>query len=183
MDPLQVERDPSAIQYRNAQVFLAGKPLGLWDSYGLSKYRLGTGSISEDARGRWYLNVTIKLQKQPRLAPAAIGKAVALDLNLRRAATSDAVLLEFEPHHRLLEEKIARAQRAKKPELVRALCAKAANRRKDQHHKHSTALVRKYDAILRRPCEFPCPGKDTDGPVRARCRLGDVANHAPVQMR
>ena len=138
----------SAIQYRNGQVFLAGKPLGLWDSYGLSKYRLGTGSISEDARGRWYLNVTLKVQKPPGPATAAIGKAVALDLNLRRAATSDAVLLEFEQHHRRLEEKIARAQRAKKPERVRALCAKAANRRKDQHHKHSTALVRQYDAIF-----------------------------------
>ena len=31
---------------------------------------------------------------------------------------------------------------------VRARCAKAANRRKDQHHKHSTALVRQYDAIF-----------------------------------
>ena len=138
----------SAIQYRNGQVFLAGKPLGLWDSYGLSKYRLGTGSISEDARGRWYLNVTVKVQKQLKPAAAAIGKAVALDLNLRSAATSDGLLLELEQHYRILEEKIARAQRANKPKLVRALSAKAANSRKDQHHKHSTALVRKYDTIF-----------------------------------
>jgi putative transposase len=138
----------SAIQYRNGQVFLAGKPLGLWDTYGLSNYRLGSGSLSEDARGRWYLNVTVKVQKQARPATAALGKTVALDLNLHSVATSDADLLEFEQHHRILEEKIVRAQRAKKPKLVRALCAKAANRRKDQHHKHSTALVRRYDAIF-----------------------------------
>jgi IS605 OrfB family transposase len=138
----------SAIQYRNGQVFLAGKPLGLWDSYGLSSYRLGSGSISEDARGRWYLNVTVKVRKQHGPSAAAIGKAVALDLNLRSAATSDAVLLGFQQHHRVLEGKIARAQRAKKPKLVRSLCAKVANRRKDQHHKHSTALARNYGAIF-----------------------------------
>lgn len=42
----------SAIRYRNGQVHLAGVPLSLWDSYGLSHYELGAGNLSEDARGR-----------------------------------------------------------------------------------------------------------------------------------
>ena len=59
----------SAICYRNGQVHLAGVPLSLWDSYGLSQYKLGAGNLSEDARGRWYLNVTVKVKKQPLPAP------------------------------------------------------------------------------------------------------------------
>src|SRR5690554_6773322 len=31
----------SAIRYRNGQVWYAGQPLGLWDSYGLADYELG----------------------------------------------------------------------------------------------------------------------------------------------
>ena len=31
----------------------------LWDSYGLSKTNLGAGNISEEARGRWYLNLYV----------------------------------------------------------------------------------------------------------------------------
>jgi hypothetical protein len=46
----------SAIRYRNGQVFIASTPLSLWDSYGLSRYELGAGCISEDARGRWYFH-------------------------------------------------------------------------------------------------------------------------------
>jgi hypothetical protein len=42
----------SAIRYRNGQVYCAGTPLSLWDSYGLAGHDLGAGNISEDARGR-----------------------------------------------------------------------------------------------------------------------------------
>ena len=34
----------------------------LWDSYGLGQYKLRAGSLSEDSRGRWYLNVAVKVQ-------------------------------------------------------------------------------------------------------------------------
>ena len=53
----------SAISYKNGQVVFNGKPLSLWDSYGLKDYEyrtlgpkggeLGSGAISQDARGRW----------------------------------------------------------------------------------------------------------------------------------
>jgi len=42
----------SALQYKGGQVHLAGVPLPLWDSYGLSRYELGGGGLSEDARGQ-----------------------------------------------------------------------------------------------------------------------------------
>ena len=40
----------------------AGHKLNLWDSYGLGQYELRAGSFSEDSRGRWYLNVAMKVQ-------------------------------------------------------------------------------------------------------------------------
>ena len=52
--------------YRNGQVKFCGLRLGLWDSYGLSKYELRAGSISQDARGRWYLNVAVEVEAQPQ---------------------------------------------------------------------------------------------------------------------
>ncbi|MEB0033307.1 transposase, partial [Undibacterium sp. RTI2.1] len=72
----------SALSYRNGQLWMSGidTPLCLWDSYGLAKYHLGVGSISEDARGRWYINITVKVARQ---APVE-GKAdVGIDLGLK----------------------------------------------------------------------------------------------------
>ncbi|WP_188130997.1 hypothetical protein [Paraburkholderia panacisoli] len=51
------------MRYRNGQVFFAGTALSLWDSYGLANHDLGAGNISEDARGRWYINFTVKVKK------------------------------------------------------------------------------------------------------------------------
>ncbi len=68
----------SAIRYRNGQLFFAGTPRSLRDSYGLSKYELGAGNISEDARGRWYLDVTIKVKKTPKPATGKSSSPSAL---------------------------------------------------------------------------------------------------------
>lgn len=76
----------SALRYRNGQLWLSGldKPLSLWDSYGLADYALGAGSISEDARGRWYINITIKVKK----AEGGKGKAdCGIDLGLQSLVT------------------------------------------------------------------------------------------------
>ena len=79
--------EASAIRYKGGQVWYCGRPLCLWDSYGLADYKLGTGSFSEDTRGRWYLNVTVRVAKPE---PRQTGTAVGLDLGLEDfLATSD----------------------------------------------------------------------------------------------
>ncbi|HRO57876.1 MAG TPA: transposase [Burkholderiaceae bacterium] len=139
----------SAIAYRNGQVFLAGHPLSLWDSYGLADYELGAGNLSEDARGRWYLNVAVKVKKQPRAAANLSGSALGIDLGLKElAAGSDGLKVQAQRFYRDLEPKLAIAQRAGKKARVRALHAKIANRRKDHLHKLSTSLVRQHAAIF-----------------------------------
>ncbi|MCP3721998.1 transposase [Paraburkholderia sp. CNPSo 3272] len=139
----------SAIRYRNGQVFFSGKPLSLWDSYGLADYELGTGNLSEDARGRWYLNVTIKVKKRPKPPTGLVGRSVGIDLGLKDfAATSDAEVFSLDKPYRKYEEALAVAQRAGKKERVRAIHSIIRNSRKDQLHKLSTAFVEEYDVIF-----------------------------------
>jgi putative transposase len=138
----------SALRYRNGQLFLSGieQPLSLWDSYGLSNYQLGAGNISEDARGRWYINLTVKVGKPPK----TIGKdAVGIDLGLKDfAALSTGQVIEAECFYRDLEPALAVSQRARKKVRTRALHAKIANRRKDYLHQLSARLIKEHGAIF-----------------------------------
>ena len=90
----------SAISYRNGQVQFSGLgPLSLWDSYGLSSFELGAGSFSEDARGRWYLNISVKVRQTPT---ATSGQVLGIDLGLKTAATaSNGARLTAKHYHRL----------------------------------------------------------------------------------
>ncbi len=56
----------AGVKLVNGQIRFCGEYfMGLWDSYGLSKYELGTGSFAEDARGRWYFTATVKVEVKP----------------------------------------------------------------------------------------------------------------------
>lgn len=141
----------SAIRYRNGQVWVSGidKPLSLWDSYGLADYELGAGSISEDARGRWYLNLCVTVVTKPRDVALEATDALGVDLGLKDFMTpSTGAAVTAQRFYRDLEPQLAVAQRAGKKDRVRALHAKIANRRKDFLHQLSTAQVRQYRAIF-----------------------------------
>jgi IS605 OrfB family transposase len=140
----------SAIRYRNGQVFLGKQALGLWDSYGLANYELGPGNISQDARGRWYLNVTVMVKKAPvDLSSDVKACALGIDLGLNSLmADSNGNFVEAQRFYRGLEKKLAVAQRAHRKARVRALHAKIVNRRKDALHKLSTAQVHAHRAIF-----------------------------------
>jgi IS605 OrfB family transposase len=138
----------SALTYRAGQVHFMGVPIGLWDSYGLSAYELGAGSFSEDARGRWYLNITVRTLRPEKRALSGI-KDLGIDLGLRDfTATSEGDKVAAEQFYRDLEPAIAQAQRAGKKARSRSLHAKIKNRRKDFLHKLSTRLVAEHGAIF-----------------------------------
>jgi len=122
-------------------------PLSLWDSYGLADYELGSGNISEDARGRWYINISVWVKPKQSVGTADLG----IDLGLKSlAAFSDLALenVEAKKFYRHMEDRLATAQRAKKKRQVRTIHAMIANRRRDHHHQLSTLLVRQYGAIF-----------------------------------
>jgi IS605 OrfB family transposase len=139
----------SGINFANGQIRYGKVWLSLWDSHGLKDYHLGPGSISEDSRGRWYINLCATLKQKPMQQMSLFNESTAIDLGLKEfAATSDGAVVEAQQHYRELEDQLAIAQRANKKDRVKAIHAKIANRRKDFHHKLSTKLASGYGAIF-----------------------------------
>ena len=133
-----------AVVYKAGQIRFAGKLLSLWDSYGLSEYELRGGSLSADARGRWYLNVVVHFEAKQNQGRSSVG----IDLGLKECAVaSDGKRIEGR-FYRKLEQKLGIAQRAGKKGRARAIHAKISNQRKDMLHKFSTSLVSENAAIF-----------------------------------
>jgi IS605 OrfB family transposase len=133
-----------ALQYKAGQIAFAGQRFSLWDSYGLADYELRAGSFSQDSRGRWYLNVVVKVQAVPTAGTASVG----IDLGLKEAAVASTGERIEGRFYRKLECKLGIAQRAHKKQRVRAIHAKIANQRKDLLHQFSSKLVKANAAIF-----------------------------------
>jgi len=133
-----------AIQFKNGQIHHNGTYFKIWDSYGLSKYKLRSGSFNEDSRGRWYINIAVEDNHEISSGKSSVG----IDLGLKDCATtSDGEKLTGK-WFRCWQERLACAQRAKKKKRIRAIHAKIANQRKDAQHKFSRELVNKNAAIF-----------------------------------
>ncbi|MDM1323475.1 RNA-guided endonuclease InsQ/TnpB family protein [Acinetobacter pseudolwoffii] len=135
-----------AIKYADGYVQYGKQKFKLWDSYGISKYSVRTGSFVEDSRGRWYVCLVVDSSKQNK--PTAT-KAIGIDLGLKDVATcSDGTVISNPKFYRNYEQKLGIAQRARNKKRVRALHAKIANCRKDHLHKASTLLVKENALIV-----------------------------------
>ncbi|MEQ0777162.1 transposase [Paraburkholderia tropica] len=137
-----------ALTYRKGQLRFNGINISLWDSYGLSKYELKAGSFNEDSRGRWYLNVSVKMRVEQSRVPDG-ASVLGIDLGLKTlAAYSDGTSFNPSKWYRDSEGALGIAQRARKKKRVRAIHARIANQRKDAIHKETSALVKKHAAIF-----------------------------------
>jgi putative transposase len=135
----------AGVKLVNGQIRYCGEFFGLWDSYDLSKYELGTGSFSQDARGRWYFNTTVKVE----VKPSEGRKSVGIDLGLKTTATcSDGEKLERKRIADEFAEHLAKAQRANKTRLIKTIHARIKNKRNDAIHKFTTAMTKNYGAIF-----------------------------------
>jgi len=135
----------AGIKYINGQIRFCGKFFGLWDSYGLSKYELGAGSFSQDARGRWYFNVTVKAAAKPSEGTVSVG----IDLGLKTTATcSDGFALERRRITDEFAQQLATAQRANKTKQIKSIHARIKNSRNDAIHKFTTHIATNYGAIF-----------------------------------
>jgi putative transposase len=138
----------SAIKYRNGLLRFHGIDIGLWDSYGLSKYELLSGSFNEDSRGRWYVNIAVKVQVEEKRVPDG-ATSIGIDLGLKTMATySDGTTFDMPRWYRQSEQRLGIAQRANKKRRVKSIHAKIANQRKDAIHKETSALIKKHAAIF-----------------------------------
>lgn len=134
-----------SVKWVNGQFRYFGNYFKVWDTYGLSKYKFKAGSFSEDSRGRWYLNVVVEVPVEPSKGTTSVG----VDLGLKTTATcSDGTTLENNRFYRGLEQKLAKAQRARKKRLVQTIHAKIKNRRKDAIHKFTDRLTKEHGCVI-----------------------------------
>ncbi|MDD4978764.1 MAG: transposase [Gallionella sp.] len=135
----------AGIKLVGGQIRFCGQHFGVWDSYGLSNYELGTGSFSQDARGRWYFNTTVQVEAKPSTGT----KSVGIDLGLKATATcSDGEKLERRYITNEFAAQLGIAQRANKAHRVKAIHAKIKNFRQDAIHKFTTSMVENYGAVF-----------------------------------
>lgn len=107
--------------------------------------KIKCGSISQDARGRWYLSLYCEVVERRLAGNAAIG----IDLGQKTFATgSNGKKYDTGRWYRKLERKLSQAQRAKKKKLTKTTHAKIANKRKDDLHKLSDCLVKENGLIV-----------------------------------
>ena len=132
-----------AAAFNNSTIRFAGHSFRIWDSYGLGAYAFRAGCFAEDACGRWYFCINVKVKAKPDTA----GQPIGIDMGLREAAVASNGLRCSSHWYRRLEEKIAIAQRARHKARVGRLHAKGKNCRKDAQHKFSTAVVRSASAV------------------------------------
>ena len=118
------------ISFKNGQVYHNKQYFNIWDSYGLSQYRFKSGSFSEDAQGRWYFNVAVDVA----LTPTTGTQSVGIDLGCKETATDSNGEGIKGREYRQLEEKLGIAQRANKPQRIKAIHAKIKHRRQDTLH-------------------------------------------------
>ncbi len=105
------------------------------------------GSFNQDARGRWYINMAVEIEDG--LYPRCEGQAVGIDLGLKSLVTlSNGERVEAPRNFRLMEQKLRRAQRARKVRLLRSISAKIANSRRDHLHKTSARIALAHETII-----------------------------------
>ena len=107
---------------------------------------LKAGSFSQDALGRWFINVTVEREC---VTDDNEGPVVGIDLGLKELATlSTGEKIAAPKFYRSTETKLATAQRAKKSKRVKRIHLKAKNRRKDFLHQASSRLSKQFGLIF-----------------------------------
>lgn len=134
----------NSVQIKGDRVFYLGHGYKMWLSRPIEG-RVLTGAFSQDARGRWYVNVVCEVSKE---AHPNLGSEVAGDLGLKSAATfNDGRVIQNSRAFSSIETKLAKAQRAGKKNQVKKLHAKAKNQRLDYLHKETTKIAETYETI------------------------------------
>jgi transposase len=108
--------------------------------------KIKCGSLNQDSKGNWFVNLVCET---PEKSVAKTGKSIGVDLGLKtQLSCSDSSKFERENLTKKYEEKLAKAQRAKKKKLVTNLHTKIKNVRKDWSHKVTTKLIKENDKIF-----------------------------------
>lgn len=102
------------------------------------------GSFSQDARGRWYINLQCERATQQGIGTEEVG----IDLGLKtKLALSNGAKYDRENLTKKYEERLAVAQRAGHQKQAKKIHAKISNSRKDWNHKTTTEIAKTCKAV------------------------------------
>ena len=109
-----------------------------------------TGSFSEDARGRWYVNLQIEIPDSEYFLEASPSNSnVGIDPGLKTVMTlSNGVKFERPSITKKYETKLANAQRRKKKRQAKNINAKIKNSRLDFNHKSSHEIAKNHSLVF-----------------------------------
>jgi transposase, IS605 OrfB family, central region len=128
----------SGIKLDGDAVIYCGHLFRFWKSREIEG-DIRSGNFSQDARGRWYVNIACEVEPQPQCGNGEVG----VDLGLKTLVTcSDGKKYDAQRHFRQLEDRLAYAQRNGKKRMAKSIHAKIKNSRKDFNHKVSHELTR-----------------------------------------
>ena len=135
----------NSIQIDGDRLCYLGHSYRVWLSRPING-RVLSGSFSQDAQGRWYVNIACEVSKIDTITSV---EDVGIDLGLKTAAVlSDGSVIENKSEFRKLEEKLGKAQRAYKKKQVKKFHAKIKNKRRDYLHKETTKVAKKYHSVF-----------------------------------
>ena len=106
-----------------------------------------TGSFTQDARGRWYVNIQCEVV-DPGIPTGETDIGIDLGLKNQLACSDMDESYSRENLTRTHEDALAMAQRAHKKKRIKTIHAKIANCRKDWAHKTTTAIVNRARSIF-----------------------------------
>ncbi len=131
-------------QIKGNVIRYAGNKVRFWNSQEI-KGKIRSGSFSQDARGRWYVNI---VADSDELEPSK-ENSIGIDLGLKNlAVTSNGQKFKANRYYRKYQRLLGLAQKDNKKKRLKAIHAKIANSRKDTNHKISHELTRDNNIIV-----------------------------------
>jgi putative transposase len=127
----------NVIQINGDKITYSGHDYNLWLSRPIEG-RVLSGSFSQDAQGHWYVNIVCEVSKIDHKHTV---EEAGADPGLKTSMVfSDGTVIENTLEFRKLEDKLAKAQLARKTKQAKKIHAKIKNKRRDHIHKETTKV-------------------------------------------
>ena len=134
-----------ALKVAGDTIIFMKKKFRFWNSRDIIG-KIKTATFSQDAKRNWYINLHCEVEDNKKVLE---NNYIGIDLGLKTLATfSDGNKIENPRILEKYEEKLAKAQRAKKTKQVKSIHTKIKNVRNDFLHKVTTKIASMYNVIF-----------------------------------